>query len=908
MKAKQWRVILVAVMFLTALSTPVSADRNVPPVTPVPPPGEGIFYPAPRLQPPPPNVQRLTGGIGINTIVTDPVIDMQVLVIRSLGDADGIYATIQAALDILGTPYGVIDISAGSQPSGTIQASDLWDGVNHGYYYAIFVTTSNVWTWLHADDKAAIEAYERDFDVRHVTWYAYPYPEYYGLEASPAITPTFPLDTFLTTGGQEVFAYLRTDITLTMSTGMWGYLAQPATGADVTSLLEDDSGNTLLAIFRPGNGREHMVFTLTSFYPAIPPSNIHARLLPYGMINWATRGVFLGERHVYFVPQPDDILAWGDRWDAEQHKYIMDNGYRLEPHDLDNVVAWMDTLRTSVPNAAGFMMEMPFNGDGSEEDRKSGGTGPVISGTLTAKAMDLEAEFTWLNHTYTHRDLNNSSYATCTYEIDQNNQTASFLGFSGYTTATLLTGAYSGLTNTHLISAAYDLGVRYLLANESDSRYKNPSPNTGIPHPLNLEILQVPRYANNIFYATTTPEEETDLYNITYGTSYTYTTILDIITNQALGFLLDFSVDPTMFHMNNINDYGDGQTLLGDFTESLYGKYNAFYNTDVPILSLRTQDIGQKMWDRMAYNDSGISGIIACGNQITLSTTNAAAIPLTGISHGGNVETYAGQNISYIPMGSSDTVSIPGDDPKTPAQITGLSSVRNGDDRVLSWDATTQDTGGVPLTALAYRVYGVKDGAPYFEPAAGNLLSETTELTFTHTDVISDAWAYAVTAVGHNCWKRESEPARHDYTNAVTLVSFIASLAEGAVLLEWETVTEIDNLGFNLYRTESSTGTRIRLNESLIPGQSPGSMLGDTYGFRDETVTEGVVYYYWLEDVDFYGGGALHGPLGIEFAPDFDVTALSSSQAWPLLERNLLSIVVLLVGLAVVAWGWRRGG
>ena len=692
-----------------------------------------------------------------------------------------------------------------------------------------------------------------------------------------------------------------------MSIGLWGYLAQPATGADVTSLLEDGSGNTLLAIFRPGDGREQMAFTLTSFYPAIPPSNIHARVLPYGMINWATRGVFLGERHAYFVPQPDDILAWGDRWDAENHEYIWNDGYRLEPHDLDNVVTWMDTLR-SVPNAAGFMMEMPFNGDGSEEDRDNDGTGPVISGTLTAKAVELKAEFTWLNHTYTHRDLYNASYVTCTDEISRNNQTATFLGFTDYTTATLLTGAYSGLTNTHLISAAYDLGVRYLLANESDSRYKNPSPNTGIPHPLNSEILQVPRYANNIFYAVTTPAEETDLYNVTYGTSYTYTTILDIITNQALGFLLDFSVDPTMFHMNNINDYGGGQTLLGDFTESLYGKYNALYNTDVPILSLRTQDIGQKMWDRITYNNSGISGIIACGNQITLSTTNAASIPLTGISHGGNVEIYAGQNISHIPMGSSDTVNIPGEGPKTPAQITGLSATRDGNDRVLNWDATTQDTGGAPLTALAYRVYGVEDGDPYFTPAAGNLLSETTELTFTHTDAINSSWAYAVTAVGDNCWKRESEPARHYYPNVVTLASFTASLAEGAILLEWETATEIDNLGFNLYRAKSSTDSRTQLNESLLPSQSPGSMLGATYGFRDETVTEGVAYYYWLEDVDLYGGGTSHGPLGIKFAPGSSVIAFSSSQTWPTSERNLLSTVVLLVGLAAAAWSWRKRG
>ena len=69
------------------------------------------------------------------------------------------------------------------------------------------------------------------------------------------------------------------------------------------------------------------------------------------------------------------------------------------------------------------------------------------------------------------------------------------------------------------------------------------------------------------------------------------------------------------------------------------------------MLSLRTQEIGQKMRDRMAYNASGVSGQLACGDQITLHTTQAATIPMTGVSFGTHVESYAGQPISSIAMG-----------------------------------------------------------------------------------------------------------------------------------------------------------------------------------------------------------------------------------------------------------------
>ena len=90
------------------------------------------------------------------------------------------------------------------------------------------------------------------------------------------------------------------------------------------------------------------------------------------------------------------------------------------------------------------------------------------------------------------------------------------LGFTDYTTTTLLTGAYSGLTNTQVISAAYDLGVRYMESNASQPGFNNPSPNTGIYTGTDGAMLLVPRLANNIFYFAGTPDEEVDYYNLVY--------------------------------------------------------------------------------------------------------------------------------------------------------------------------------------------------------------------------------------------------------------------------------------------------------------------------------------------------------------------------------------------------------
>lgn len=771
--------VMVAVVVLMTLVAPRSyADPNVPP-EPASDPALQAVPPAPALKPlPGRGLARASAPEDLGGIVTDPVVEMKVLVLFKTGDADGVFQTIQASLDILGVPYDALDVGLAA-PDGTIEESDLWDGSDRGHYQAVFITTSNVWaTWLDAGERSLIEAYERTFNVRQVTLYAYPNAIEYGLDLV-GVAP-LPMDVSLAAGGQTLFSYLRPDASIPLQLyDVYGYLGQPTLGADVTSLIEDLSGNTVLAVFRPGDGREHMVFTLSSYYPAIPPSNIHARLLPYGMINWATRGVFLGERHLYFAPQPDDVLGWGDCWDPVAHAYIFDICYRNEPSDLDNLVAWLHDFRATAPNAADLIIEMPFNAEESfDGDPPEVVNGVPEPGTLTARAVELEDEFTWLNHTYTHADLDFASQATSSAEISQNINAAGVLGFTDFTPSTLLTGDYSGMGRTNpptapnpaLAQAAYNLGVRYMMINASDPMFTNPSPNTGIPHPDQPGILEVPRYANNIFYAASTPEQETDLYNWIYCSGYAadpvntprcyeYNTIINSVTNQSLGFMLDYSVNANMFHMNNLDAYdGDGHTLMTDFIEALYGKYNAYYNNDVPVLSPRTQEIGQRMWSRMDYNTSGVSGELRCGDEISLHTTGAASIPVTGVSFGSNVETYAGQPISTMAMAADETVVIPGASASTPAAVDGLSATRAGEDITLTWNATTVDTGGQPLDALLYRVYGFAGPASEVPLSGFTLLAEVTSASYTHTGAAGGPaiYTYVVTAVGNNCWKRES--------------------------------------------------------------------------------------------------------------------------------------------------------
>lgn len=96
----------------------------------------------------------------------------------------------------------------------------------------------------------------------------------------------------------------------------------------------------------------------------------------------------------------------------------------------------------------------------------------------------------------------------------------------------------------------------------------------------------------------------------------------------------------------------------------------------------------------------------------------------------------------------------------------------------------------------------------------------------------------------------------------VKLTSFTARGQQGAVALAWTTASEVNNLGFNLYRATSPSGRRSRVNAQIIPTKTyPGSPAGASYTYSDRAVKKGLTYYYWLEDIGADGSRGLHGPV-----------------------------------------------
>jgi hypothetical protein len=101
---------------------------------------------------------------------------------------------------------------------------------------------------------------------------------------------------------------------------------------------------------------------------------------------------------------------------------------------------------------------------------------------------------------------------------------------------------------------------------------------------------------------------------------------------------------------------------------------------------------------------------------------------------------------------------------------------------------------------------------------------------------------------------------------AITLADFSAAQQEDAILVTWQTVSELGNLGFNLYRGLSPAGPDRQLNATLIPSQGPGSANGFSYAWEDRAeLVLGASYSYWLEDLDVSGATTLHGPISVDY-------------------------------------------
>lgn len=109
-----------------------------------------------------------------------------------------------------------------------------------------------------------------------------------------------------------------------------------------------------------------------------------------------------------------------------------------------------------------------------------------------------------------------------------------------------------------------------------------------------------------------------------------------------------------------------------------------------------------------------------------------------------------------------------------------------------------------------------------------------------------------------------------DNSLPVELSSFTAQAGDGKVTLRWSTESETDNLGFHVYRALKEERVYVRLTSVMLEGAGNTSTQ-QTYRFSDIRLTNGVTYWYKLEDVAFDGTRTMHGPISV--TPQAEIVA-----------------------------------
>jgi len=99
----------------------------------------------------------------------------------------------------------------------------------------------------------------------------------------------------------------------------------------------------------------------------------------------------------------------------------------------------------------------------------------------------------------------------------------------------------------------------------------------------------------------------------------------------------------------------------------------------------------------------------------------------------------------------------------------------------------------------------------------------------------------------------------HVVQAAVTLVSFDAYPGNQQVILEWETASEADMLGFYITRNNQPNGNYTRISPFIFTQGTTVS--GLVYQYIDGNVINGQTYYYKLEAVDNTYNSEFFGPV-----------------------------------------------
>jgi hypothetical protein len=330
-----------------------------------------------------------------------PQIDLKVLLI-GLSNSDPVTLAWESQFAAEGVPYTLV-LPQGS--SLTLPNLVDPDNADHGLYDGVVLIPSTYqFSW---GTLAPVWNYEAEFGIRQLDGYVYPAPALQGIGYdSSASTNLGSTTATVTNAGLTTFPALAGTVPLDATTFGYPSTVQPSGGDSVTSLLQDASGDTLIAVdqhpspdYTTGqSGVSEM--SITFDYNSLFTSWL---VLAPSLIDWVTDGMHLGLSRNYVEMDIDDTFTADDAWSIATHSndYTDADSLRMSAADVVNAAQWSQVND--------FRMDQLFNGGGSvayqngESYLAPPGPDPVLAqfqATDPTTGEPYADDFGWISHTY----------------------------------------------------------------------------------------------------------------------------------------------------------------------------------------------------------------------------------------------------------------------------------------------------------------------------------------------------------------------------------------------------------------------------------------------------------------------------------------------------------------------------
>jgi hypothetical protein len=669
---------------------------------------------------------------GAPLVFADDTVKLKVLVITT-GDAtqDLGLAYIKPVLDEMGVPYDLLNSATQDLTAANLSSSANGNGCGVeatgcvGNYNGIILTNSDLGSNFTSSEWDILHDYEKNFHVREAVLLGWPatYSDQsgiyldYGLNFSSSGTSYTGQWTVPATESKKVFEYVNQANPLPITD--FAFAATPRNDANgphdgtvpnVVPVLKTQNGEALVSIVRymiplqTTPAREVLISTITN-----TDFLIHSQVLAYEFVNWATQGVFVGGRFVHMSAHLDDLFLEDELWDVDANITNPLLTYRLNSSDISNAVSKQTAFRTAHPTAGNaFKLDFPFNGSGAVVNPQATLLVANLTEDLVAAVFANKSQFRFINHTFTHADMDKApvpANAPCDYptlttasaiqaEITKNRTVWLLLALPERTAnnRVLVTGNHSGLkdrkctdepalhpemanvqdddvpfaegANPLLFQAAANASVDYLASDSSQINQGVEKFVTEVNDGSSQNRILLPRWPANVFFNVINPDQLVDEYNYIFHdrfvelgqdpctipgaicTSRDYAAILAAEADTALRHMMSFKKWPHFFHQTNVAKYNaGGDTLQFDWLNSVYATYEQLFK--LPVKNFPYYQIGDKTRESLTAKSATIQATWSrTTNSVTLSANkNVPNLLITGLSGG---EVYGGQLIRQV--------------------------------------------------------------------------------------------------------------------------------------------------------------------------------------------------------------------------------------------------------------------